>query len=165
MTWMWLIIHWQECTSWWIFYLPKGWGETIISIKWWLLDFRGKWSPPPHTKSQIVGLWLCTLATWHHSLGKALRSAEASCMCFSASCQEVPAPQKFAPFSRQILPCNIAWPRCPACLWEHCDLSYHECSVGYESLLLDFSCRNTIFETRGKTRVQVSIRWSTRYGW
>ncbi len=28
-----------------------------------------------------------------------------------------------------------------------CDPSYHECSVGYESLLFDFSCRNTVFET------------------
>jgi hypothetical protein len=37
--------------------------------------------------------------------------------------------------------------------------------VGYESLLFDFSCRNTVFETRGKTRVQVSIRWSTRDRW
>jgi hypothetical protein len=33
-----------------------------------------------------------------------------------------------------------------ACLWEHCHLSFYECSVGYVSWLFDFSCRNTDFE-------------------
>ena len=91
-------------------------------------------------------LWALGAAGWHHTLGKALRHAEASCMSFWGSYQEVEKPRKFALFSQQNFPCNLAGPWSLACLWEHCHLSFYECSVGYVSWLFDFSCRNTDFE-------------------